>query len=81
MADRYRRAYNHRRPHSSLGDRTPAATCAVSRHLIFTHGMLDDYVHVQSAMHLVDALQQAGRTFESMLYAEARAPSRAALRA
>lgn len=42
-------------------------------HLVLMHGMMDDNVHVQNTIALVDALQRAGReSFELMLYANSR---------
>jgi dipeptidyl-peptidase 4 len=40
--------------------------------LLIAHGMMDDNVHVQNAMELIDALQQADRDFEMMIYPRAR---------
>src|SRR5207237_1759155 len=40
--------------------------------LLLLHGMMDDNVHVQNAVQLVDALQQAGKDFEMMFYPRAR---------
>jgi dipeptidyl-peptidase-4 len=40
--------------------------------LLIAHGMMDDNVHVQNAMELVDALQKADRDFEIMVYPGAR---------
>ncbi len=37
-------------------------------HLKLTHGTGDDNVHFQNTLQLVDALQQAGRQFELMIY-------------
>jgi dipeptidyl aminopeptidase/acylaminoacyl peptidase len=36
--------------------------------LLIMHGMIDDNVHVQNAMQLVDALQRANKPFELMVY-------------
>jgi dipeptidyl-peptidase-4 len=36
--------------------------------LLIVHGMMDDNVHVQNAMELIDALQKADRDFEVMIY-------------
>jgi dipeptidyl-peptidase-4 len=40
--------------------------------LLIAHGMMDDNVHVQNAMELIHALQQADRDFEVMIYPHAR---------
>jgi dipeptidyl-peptidase 4 len=40
--------------------------------LLIAHGMMDDNVHVQNTMELVDALQKADRDFEVMIYPHAR---------
>ncbi|MEX1023492.1 MAG: DPP IV N-terminal domain-containing protein [Planctomycetota bacterium] len=48
------------------------AAANLSGHLVITHGVMDDNVHVQNAMQLVYALQKAGRPFELMLYPQAR---------
>ncbi len=40
--------------------------------LLILHGMMDDNVHMTSAIQLVDALQKANRDFEVMLYPHAR---------
>ena len=37
-------------------------------HLLITHGMLDDNVHVQNALQLVDKLTDLDKDFELMLY-------------
>lgn len=44
----------------------------LSGHLLITHGVMDDNVHVQNAMQLIYALQQAGKSFELMLYPQTR---------
>ena len=36
--------------------------------LLIMHGMIDDNVHVQNSMQLVDALQKANKPFELMVY-------------
>ncbi|HED66888.1 MAG TPA: S9 family peptidase [Planctomycetes bacterium] len=41
-------------------------------HLLLTHGVMDDNVHVQNAMQLVYALQKANKSFELMLYPQNR---------
>ncbi|MBI1900444.1 MAG: DPP IV N-terminal domain-containing protein [Planctomycetia bacterium] len=40
--------------------------------LLLVHGGMDDNVHVQNALQLARALQQAGRDFEMMIYPEMR---------
>jgi dipeptidyl-peptidase-4 len=40
--------------------------------LLIAHGVLDDNVHVQNSLQLVQALQQADRDFEVMLYPQSR---------
>jgi dipeptidyl aminopeptidase/acylaminoacyl peptidase len=45
----------------------------LSGHLVLMHGTIDDNVHLQNTMLLVDALQKAGEdSFELMLYPGAR---------
>jgi len=41
-------------------------------HLLITHGMLDDNVHVQNALQLVDKLTDLDKDFELMLYPSSR---------
>jgi dipeptidyl aminopeptidase/acylaminoacyl peptidase len=41
-------------------------------HLVITHGEMDDNVHFQNAVHLVHALQKAGKDFELVLYPQSR---------
>ncbi len=41
-------------------------------HLLITHGMMDDNVHVQNAMQLVDKLTDLDKDFELMLYPRSR---------
>ncbi|MFO0937768.1 MAG: prolyl oligopeptidase family serine peptidase [Gemmataceae bacterium] len=36
--------------------------------LMIMHGMIDDNVHVQNSMQLIDALEQANKPFEMMVY-------------
>ncbi|MFO0798387.1 MAG: DPP IV N-terminal domain-containing protein [Gemmataceae bacterium] len=40
--------------------------------LLLVHGLMDDNVHAQNTMRLADALQQAGKDFELMIYPRAR---------
>jgi dipeptidyl-peptidase-4 len=40
--------------------------------LLIVHGMIDDNVHMQNSVQLVDALQKAGKDFELMFYPESR---------
>ncbi|MFT7480532.1 MAG: dipeptidyl-peptidase-4 [Gammaproteobacteria bacterium] len=41
-------------------------------HLVVHHGVMDDNVHVQNAMHMIYALQKAGKSFDFMLYPQSR---------
>jgi dipeptidyl aminopeptidase/acylaminoacyl peptidase len=40
--------------------------------LLILHGVMDDNVHVQNTLQLVQALQQANKDFEMMLYPQSR---------
>jgi dipeptidyl-peptidase-4 len=40
--------------------------------LLILHGVLDDNVHLQNTLQLVQALEQADRDFELMLYPQSR---------
>ena len=40
--------------------------------LLLVHGLMDDNVHVQNSVKLIEALQQAGKQFEIMVYPTAR---------
>ncbi len=40
--------------------------------LLIVHGMIDDNVHMQNSVQLVDALQRAGKEFEMMFYPPSR---------
>ncbi len=42
--------------------------------LLLLHGVMDDNVHVQNSLQLMQALEQADRDFEVMLYPQARHP-------
>ncbi len=44
----------------------------LSGRLLIVHGVMDDNVHVQNALQLVDALQRADKDFEVMIYPRAR---------
>jgi dipeptidyl-peptidase 4 len=46
----------------------------LSGKLLILHGHMDDNVHVQNTLRLVDALQKADRDFELMIYPQARHP-------
>jgi dipeptidyl-peptidase-4 len=55
-------------------DATSVVKAARNLHgkLLLIHGMMDDNVHVQNSMQLVEALQQADKDFEIMFYPRAR---------
>ena len=40
--------------------------------LLLIHGAMDENVHVQNTLQFADALQQAGKTFEMMIYPRSR---------
>jgi dipeptidyl-peptidase 4 len=40
--------------------------------LLIVHGLIDDNVHVQNSLQLIDALQRADKDFEVMIYPKAR---------
>ena len=44
------------------------AAADLSGRLLILHGMMDDNVHPQNSVKLVDALQRAGKPFEMMFY-------------
>jgi dipeptidyl aminopeptidase/acylaminoacyl peptidase len=44
----------------------------LSGKLLIVHGVMDDNVHVQNALQLVEALQRADKDFEVMIYPRAR---------
>jgi dipeptidyl-peptidase-4 len=48
------------------------AAANLKGHLILTHGVMDDNVHLQNAIQLIWALQKAGQDFELMLYPQSR---------
>ena len=55
-------------------DCTSVVKAAAKLHgkLLLIHGVRDDNVHVQNTLQLVNALQQANKDFEVMLYPLAR---------
>lgn len=55
-------------------DRSSVVKAAKNLHgrLLIAHGLMDDNVHVQNSVQLVDALQAAGKEFEVMFYPRAR---------
>jgi dipeptidyl aminopeptidase/acylaminoacyl peptidase len=55
-------------------DKTSVVKSAKNLHgrLLLVHGLMDDNVHVQNTIQLVDALQQAEKEFEVMIYPRSR---------
>ncbi|HEY2909091.1 MAG TPA: S9 family peptidase [Gemmataceae bacterium] len=55
-------------------DRSSVVKAARNLHgkLLIVHGMIDDNVHTQNSVQLVDALQSAGKSFEMMFYPRSR---------
>jgi dipeptidyl-peptidase-4 len=55
-------------------DRSSVVHAARNLHgkLLLLHGLMDDNVHAQNSLELVDALQQADKDFEVMFYPRAR---------
>jgi dipeptidyl aminopeptidase/acylaminoacyl peptidase len=55
-------------------DETSVVKAAKNLHgrLLILHGLMDDNVHVQNTVELIDALQRANRDFEVMFYPRAR---------
>jgi dipeptidyl aminopeptidase/acylaminoacyl peptidase len=49
-----------------------AAAKQLSGYLVLVHGTMDDNVHLQNAIRLAGALQDAGKDFEKMLYPNSR---------
>lgn len=55
-------------------DKTSAVKAAknLRGRLLIIHGMMDDNVHMQNSVQLIDALQSAGKPFEMMFYPRSR---------
>src|SRR5262245_3101701 len=55
-------------------DRTSVVKAAKNLHgrLLLLHGLMDDNVHPQNTIQLIDELQRANKTFEVMFYPRAR---------
>jgi dipeptidyl aminopeptidase/acylaminoacyl peptidase len=55
-------------------DATSVVKAARNLHgkLLIVHGVMDDNVHVQNALQLIEALQRADKEFEVMIYPRAR---------
>ncbi len=55
-------------------DKTSVVKAAGNLHgkLLLLHGLIDDNVHVQNTMQLVEALQKANKPFEMMIYPPSR---------
>ena len=66
-AERYMQTPDHNPQGYSRASVTNAADDLHGR-LLIIHGLLDDNVHFQSCAQLIDALQQAGKTFDLMIY-------------
>jgi dipeptidyl-peptidase-4 len=49
-----------------------AAAKNLTGKLLIVHGMMDDNVHMQNSVQLVDALQKANKDFEMMFYPQSR---------
>jgi dipeptidyl-peptidase-4 len=57
--------------HNPEGYAASSVTAAADRlhgRLLLVHGALDDNVHLQNAMQLMDALQRAGKSFDAIVY-------------
>lgn len=57
-------------------DKTSVITAAKDLHgkLLIVHGMIDDNVHAQNSLQLIEALQKADKEFEVMVYPSSRHP-------
>ncbi len=55
-------------------DKTSVLTAAKNLHgkLLIVHGLIDDNVHAQNSLQLIDALQKADKEFEVMVYPSSR---------
>ena len=55
-------------------DKTSVVKAAGNLHgrLLLVHGLMDDNVHAQNSVQLIDALQAAGKEFELMVYPRSR---------
>ena len=54
--------------HTKLADKVNKYKGDSTHYVLITHGLSDDNVHMQNTMHLVDALQDAGKQFDLMVY-------------
>ena len=71
----YTERYMRRPQNNTAGyDATSVLKAAANLHgkLLLLHGTTDDNVHFQNTVKLVYALQQAGKEFELMIYADSR---------
>ena len=66
-AERYMQTPDHNPQGYARASVTNAAGDLHGR-LLIIHGLLDDNVHFQSCAQFIDALQQAGQTFDLMVY-------------
>jgi dipeptidyl-peptidase-4 len=55
-------------------ERSSVVRAAANLHgkLLLIHGAVDDNVHTQNSIQLIDALQKAGKSFQFMLYPQSR---------